>query len=86
MTGAGGPHLGVNVWTSQHLSVTQVWDLALWTQTATWAESTTDQPVALVRSGEARIHPYDAPTQVLAAVLREIELLGVQEPPAAGRP
>jgi hypothetical protein len=74
------------MWTSHHLSVSQVWDLAIWTQTATWADDTTSPPVVLLRSGEARIHPYDSPTQVLEAVLRDISLVGVQEAPDSGRP
>lgn len=70
------------MWTQQGLSITRVWDLAIWTVTATWQEDPTSEPVVLVRSGQERIHPYASPGEVLDVVSTALAFLGAQGAPS----
>jgi hypothetical protein len=61
------------MWSSVHLSTTQVWDSVLWTVTATWRDDDTTEPVALVKSGQAPLYDLDSPLAILRAALQSLE-------------
>jgi len=61
------------MWSSVHLSTTQVWDSVLWTVTATWRDDDVSEPVALVKSGQAPLYDLDSPLAILRAALQALE-------------
>lgn len=44
-----------------------------WYASALWRDDPEVEPVQLVKSGIARVHPLDGPAAVLASVVREID-------------
>ena len=75
------------MWTSVHLTVRVVLDLAEWQGTAVWQDDPDVDPVSISRSGTTRVHPYDAPQDVLQHCVDHLHLPGVSSevsvPPAS---
>jgi hypothetical protein len=68
LPGPKGHQLGVNMWTSIHLQVSEVWDDLLWTCTAIWTDDEWSTPVVLQKSGRTPANGATCPPQMIAAV------------------
>lgn len=66
------------MWSSIHLAVHPVWDVAQYVVTATWRDDHEAEPVTLTRHGSAQVHTHADPLEFLAAVLSELNRQGLE--------